>query len=162
MRGTKSLLRKLDKLIEAIENDAPKAIQDAVHQAGDQAQTGFSTAEYKGNNDVTVNTTDGKNEWSIDASGTAVLFIEYGTGIKLRHDSEFGNFGLYPPGSWSASHAGYLTDPKKLKAHHGQWPYGGEWIDGNPSANVMYQTLRDLRSKAPVDAGNAVRKALKK
>ena len=105
-------------------------------------------------------TADGR-EYTIDASGTAVLFIEYGTGIKLKHDSQFGDYGMYPAGSWSATHSQYLTDPDKLKAHHGQWPYAGEWIDGNPSANVMYNIQKNLEQTLPSEAQQALRKAMK-
>jgi hypothetical protein len=163
MRGTKALLRSIDKLISAIQTDVPKAIENEVLTGGVRAEQGFATAQYHGVNDVNVDVSDSSVEggkgWTIRASGTAVLFIEYGTGIKLKHDSQFGDYGMYPAGSWSATHNQYLTDPDKLKAHHGQWPYAGEWIDGNPSANVMYNTQKNLEQTLLVEAKSAIRKA---
>ena len=165
MRGTKSLLRSIDKMIGALQTDVPKAIDEEVLNKGAQAEHGFATAQYHGVNDVVVdvdeNSVENGREWVIRASGEAVLFIEYGTGIKLKHDSQFGDFGMYPPGSWSATHDQFLTDPDKLKAHHGQWPYGGEWIDGDPSANVMYNTQKSLESTLLTEANYALGKAIK-
>ena len=165
MRGTKGLLQKIDKMISAVQTDVPKAIGDRALDAKEKAANGFSTADYHGTNDVVVSlmedqTVDGRS-WTIDASGTAVLFIEYGTGIKLKHDSQFGDAGMYPPASWSATHSRYLTDPDKLKAHHGQWPYGGEWTDGNPSANVMYNTQKNLEQTLLPEVKQAFRKAMR-
>jgi hypothetical protein len=165
MQGTKALLKAIDKMVGAVQTDVPNAIQKTVSDARDRAAHGFSNAEYHGTNDVAVTmmdaqTADGR-EYTIDASGTAVLFIEYGTGIKLKHDSQFGDYGMYPAGSWSATHSQYLTDPDKLKAHHGQWPYAGEWIDGNPSANVMYNIQKNLEQSLPSEAKQALRKAMK-
>lgn len=165
MRGTKGLLAKIDRIISAIGTDIPKAVEDEVIDAGVRAENGFATAQIHGKNDVVVtvdssSVADGK-EFVIDATGEEVLFIEYGTGIKLKHDSQFGDYGLYPPGSWSATHSQYLTDPEKLKKHRGQWPYGGEWIDGDPSYNVMYLTQKNLEINLLQGANSALRKAMK-
>lgn len=163
MRGTKHLLARLDALQKAVESDVPKTIEDTILNEAAKAEGGFATATYEGNNDVVVSV-DGKadagaGQWDINATGTAVLFIEYGTGIKLPHNSEFGDYGMFPPGSWSMTHSGYLTDPKMLQRHHGQWPYNGMWTDGNPSANVMYTTQKYLRDYLPMESIKSIRKA---
>ena len=46
------------------------------------AQSGFSIADYDGVNDVVVNMVKTSNGYSVVASGEAVGFIEFGTGIR--------------------------------------------------------------------------------
>lgn len=164
MRGTKHLLDRLDAIRTAIDIEVPKTINDIVTLVADKAEAGFASAQYDGDNDVTVSvvggqTGDGQGSWSINASGTSVLFIEYGTGVKLPHTSQFSDFGMYPPASWSATHSGFLVG-KSLQKHHGQWPYNGTWTDGNPSNNIMYYTKRNLDDTATIDALQPIRKAM--
>jgi hypothetical protein len=49
---------------------------------GRVAQSGFSTADYDGVNDVVVSLAQTSNGYSVVASGEAVGFIEFGTGVK--------------------------------------------------------------------------------
>ena len=46
------------------------------------AQSGFSTADYDGVNDVTVSLVRSGKKYSVVASGETVGFIEFGTGVK--------------------------------------------------------------------------------
>lgn len=161
MIGTKRLLARLDKISEAISHDAPAVIQDEVIKRAGMAQSRFSAAPYHGINDVTVTTDLGEKNWKIIASGEAVMFIEYGAGIAYEHTSEFGgqSFG---PASWSASHARWLVDPR-LSQFGGEWPVPGRknyWTKGNPSANVMYESSKELREVARVKAQRALDKAV--
>lgn len=161
MRGTKALLKKLDALANAIEADVPKTLEDSVQRRADRVSSQFESAQYTGNNDVVVTMDgNGKTEWSINASGKAVLFIEYGSGVKLPHNSGFGNSGMYPPASWSKEHSEWLTG-KRLQRFKGLWPYGGKWVEGNPSANIMYNAEKNLRQNLILDAKDTVKKVLK-
>lgn len=163
MRGTKSLLDRLDKLHDAVAYDAPRIIADEVSNQTTKAMAGFASAEYDGNNDVAVSMETGNNVWRIAASGEAVLFIEYGTGVTYSHTSEFGNAAAYPPASWSASHDKWLVEPR-LSKYGGKWPvpgWKGYWTKGNKSANVMYGSLKDLRTNLPTKARMTIGKALK-
>ena len=59
------------------------------------AQTGFSTADYDGVNDVTVSIDKTPNGYAVVAFGQAVGFIEFGTGVK---HPEWDNTGMeYTP-----------------------------------------------------------------
>jgi len=164
MRGTKGLLQKIDKMISAVQTDVPKAIGDRALDAKEKAANGFSTAEYHGTNDVVVDMESGDNTWKITASGDAVLFIEYGTGLRFKHDSQFGDYGQYDPGSWSGTHGRYLFRPK-WDFWHDWWPvpgYGQTYQTlGNPSANVMYNTQKNLESTLLTEANYALGKAIK-
>ena len=169
MTGAKSLLAKLDALKTAIETEVPKAIEDEVQDRGEGAKIGFATAQYDGINDVTVSVDNPEqNVWQINAKGTKVLFIEYGSGIKWKHDSQFGDYASYPPTSWSVNHGRYLTDPKKLEKYHGWWRLPGAdnkrsaiFTNGNPSANVMYDTKKALQGNLRIKANKPIRGALK-
>lgn len=163
MRGTKSLLDRIDKLHDAVAYDVPRIIADEVSNQTTKAMAGFASAEYDGNNDVAVSMETGNNVWRIAASGEAVLFIEYGTGVTYSHTSEFGNAAAYSPASWSASHDKWLVEPK-LSKYGGKWPvpgWKGYWTKGNKSANVMYGSLKDLRTNLPTKARMTIGKALK-
>ena len=103
MRGTKALLARLDKLKTAIETDVPKVIERHVSEQTTRAMAGFASAQYDGDNDVSVTMETGNKTWRIVASGESVLFIEYGSGITYPHTSEFGNYSAYPPASWSVA-----------------------------------------------------------
>ena len=88
MRGQKALLARLDKLKSAIEKDVPQAIEKQVSEQTTRAMTGFASAQYDGDNDVSVMMETGNKTWRIVASGESVLFIEYGSGITYPHTSE--------------------------------------------------------------------------
>ena len=161
MIGGKKLIARLENLSRVVEYEIPDVIQAEVMDRTAKASNGFAAAQYDGINDVVVTPDIGKNHWSITASGEAVLFIEYGSGITYPMTSQFAG-QTYGPASWSASHQKWLVDPK-LSKYGGKWPVPGwrhYWTRGNPSANVMYETSTVLRQLAPVRAKSAVRKAL--
>ena len=163
MKGTRSLLKRLDEIKRAINTEVPNVIEQEVKNRSDIASAEFSTAQYDGVNDVVVTmdsqSVAGSHTWRINATGESVLFIEYGTGLRFKHDSEFGNANAYPPGSWSETHSRFLVEPKWTKWRD-WWPIpGGGKTLGNPSANVMYGAYKDLRTglkpKAKVTLGKA-------
>ena len=161
MRGTKSLLTRLNAISKAVREDAPKEIEKEVRNRASVASSNFASAQYDGTNDVIVTTDSAQNAWSITASGESVLFIEYGTGLRLKHDSGFGDFAAYTPGSWSAMHSRFLYEPKWVKWRD-WWPLpGGGMTLGNPSANVMYDTNKNLRQTVPLVTMRAIGKALR-
>lgn len=161
MRGTKHLLDRLDAINDAIQYGSPQEIAKAVSDQTTRAMNGFAMAEYDGINDVTVDMETGNNTWSINAIGTAVLFIEYGTGVTYSHTSQFGG-QTYAPASWSASHDRWLVNPKLAK-YGGKWPIPGwrhYWTKGNKSANVMYETGKALEQILPSTVRLTIRKAM--
>lgn len=149
MVGTKNVLSKLDAIVDAVQNDVPARIDKEMSYRRDQVEEGFDAAEYHDTKDVTVTLDKGEKEWTITASGESVLFIEYGTGIKFKHDSEFGNYQDYPPTSWSLgpNGSGWLS-PAVVKKQYGRWftPAGVKTY-GEPSANVMYEVMKRLSDR---------------
>lgn len=165
MQGTAAVLRRLDAIKGAITDGIPKAMEEHVKKQASNAQTEYNNFSlYDGANDVTVQVVNDEHEWSIIASGQALLFIEFGTGITYRHDNPI-EHPANAPASWSASHKKFLTNPQKLKLFRGYWPIPGETFgeggyltNGNPSANIFYELGKELEwSTTPV-----VKRELKK
>ena len=162
MQGTKSLLAHLDRIQNAVKKGVPDKVSEVVEKRKNGAQQGYASAQYVGINDVIVDSVRVGNEWQIIASGSTLLFIEFGTGIIYPHTNHIDhpyNFA----GSWSVEHSQYLTDSEKLAKYKGQWPdpYSKKLVDGNPSANVMYQTGKTIVSTLPIDLIDVLNEAIK-
>ena len=93
----------------------------------------FSRAIYNGTNDVSVRVDDNGRKATIFAEGSAVLFIEFGSGEKYGGGHpDAGKFG-YGPGTWSGgpNGKGKWDDPNGWYFAHGQHSFG------NPPAMAM-------------------------
>jgi hypothetical protein len=93
----------------------------------------FSRAVYNGTNDVSVRVDDNGRKATIFAEGSAVLFIEFGSGAKYGGGHpEAGKFG-YGPGTYSdgPDGKGRWDDPNGWYFAHGQHSFG------NPPAMAM-------------------------
>ena len=121
--------RKIDTLLQRLSSiGATKASLD------------FSRAVYTGDNDVSVSVEPIENGYSIIASGEAVLFIEFGSGVTYGYGHpapmEYGP-GTYPgEGHWNDPKGWYLPKEK-----------GGTHTYGNPPSATMYHTAKDLRQE---------------
>lgn len=116
----------------------------------------YANAYFDGEKDITIKPVYGRpNEkpWELIASGTMVLFVEFGTGILLNEgDHPLGAEFGFTPTSWSATHMGYLVSPKieRMKVQ-GSWPHGKdadgktEWHYGNPPSKTMYYGAKLMR-----------------
>lgn len=105
-----------------------------------KASLGFSRAIYTGDNDVSISVEPIENGYSIIASGEAVLFIEFGSGVTYGygHPAPM-NYG---PGTYPGN--GHWDDPR------GWWlpkDKGGLHTYGNPPSATMYQTGKELQQE---------------
>lgn len=108
-----------------------------------RVEMGYAAAVFDGGNDVTVKVEPrGKGKYAIVASGTTVLFLEFGSGIKLYGSGhpQAGQFG-YGPGTYPGQT--HVPTP-------GYWWYtgsdgGSHFSVGNPPSMVMYKTAEELR-----------------
>lgn len=100
----------------------------------------FSRAIYNGDNDVTVDVEDNGHVAVIRASGEAVAFIEFGSGIKHGYGHpQAGEFG-FGPGTWSDG-----PDGKGHWDNEKGWYYGsGQHSYGNPPAMAMYSAVQEI------------------
>lgn len=93
----------------------------------------FVRAVYNGTNDVSVRVEDNGNKATIFAEGSAVLFIEFGSGERYGSGHpEAGKFG-YGPGTYSdgPNGKGHWDNPNGWFFSHGQHSFG------NPPAMAM-------------------------
>ena len=103
------------------------------------AQTGFATADYDGVNDVSVSMVQTENGYSVVASGQAVGFIEFGTGVKYAEwdntDMDYTppKHGTYGKGQGANRHGWWFKQNDGDKARH---------TYGNQPAEAM-RTARD-------------------
>lgn len=105
----------------------------------DKAKIIFSGAAYDGNNDISVTFSDNGQVATITASGKALLFIEFGSGLIGYGHPDPGEYG---PGTWS-------DNPDKGGKGHWDNPDGwyykhGEKSKGNPPAMGMYQAVNEI------------------
>jgi hypothetical protein len=103
------------------------------------AQSGFSTADYDGVNDVSVSMVQTGSGYSVVASGETVGFIEFGTGVKhpewdnTNMDYTPPKHGTYGKGQGKNPHGWWFKQNEGGKATH---------TYGNPPADAM-RTARD-------------------
>lgn len=100
----------------------------------------FARAIYSGSNDISVRVDDTGSVAVIYAEGTALLFIEFGSGAKYGYGHpRAGEFG-YGPGTWS--------DGPNGKGHwqneNGWWFGSSQHTYGNPPAMAMYKAVQEI------------------
>ena len=121
------------------------------------ASTRFQRAVYDGDNDTRVSVEErGRSIRAVVAVGGAVLFIEFGTGVRYpdRHPEAPAHGmvrGGYGKGHGRQSAWGYYGDPGtngqvKTKAD------GGSVVitRGNPANMPMYEAVKALQARLPV------------
>ena len=166
MQGTAAVLRRLTNIQTALNQGVPKAISLESHRLAKFAEDRYCAepSEFGGYETIDVVSNNiSENEWEIVASGQELLFIEFGTGYHYKHDNPI----QHPdndPGSWSLGPEGkgFLGGYKFLK-YKGFWPLHGtkKWVDGRPSANIFYETMKDARESIPKAVETAIGNAFK-
>jgi len=151
IKGTDKVLDRLKRTVERIEKEVPNRVEAVVNNAASSAQSEYNAAPYDGVKDITVRSEKtGEKTWSVIAEGTTLLFVEFGTGYHYPSDNPLQHPKAGGPASWSASAEGkgFLVGWKFIR-FRGFWPIkkGDKvvWVDGNPSANVMYHQTKYIR-----------------
>ena len=109
-----------------------------------EAEVDFANNGYIGdNNDVDVQTEMSDTGFVIRATGEAVGFIEFGTGV-LAGAIRNGIQAPYEirPGSWSEEHA-------QIFSRFGYWYYKGERLDSTAPANAMQNACAVMEQQSP-------------
>lgn len=154
--GLDSLIKKLKAYQKSLAEKQHCFLEELVKVGIDVASVKFQTAQYDGDNDVVVN---GHPEWIGDnklfltATGKAITFIEFGTGVHYTEQhpqaAEFGAIrGAYGQGKGSQDSWGYYgslgtngrvireTDKGSVVLTH-----------GNPPARAMYDSAKEMRNQ---------------
>lgn len=149
-----SLIRKIEDLGNW-QSDRAIVFADRLAQEGMEiASIKFSQAVYDGTNDVSVTVEPrGNNVRAVVATGGAILFIEFGTGVTYPDDHpEAGELGMkrgeYGQGHGKQHSWGYYGDPGTngvLKEKKN----GGFVVitHGNPANMPMYETVKELQDR---------------
>lgn len=137
-------INKAIKEIKKLDAEWDRKINEVLRRLAEigatKASLGFSRVVYTGDNDVSVSVEPIENGYSIIASGEAVLFIEFGSGVTYGYGHpepmEYGP-GTYPgKGHWDDPNGWYLPKSK-----------GGEHTYGNPPSAAMYRTGKELQQE---------------
>lgn len=130
-------IRKLDAEWNRKTNEVIRRLAEI---GATKASLGFSRAVYTGDNDVSISVKPIENGYEIIASGEAVLFIEFGSGVTYGygHPEPMG----YGPGTYPGK--GHWNDPN---GWHLPKSKGGTHTYGNPPSATMYQTGKELQQE---------------
>ena len=126
-------IKELDRYKNWVREKEEILRQRLAHLGATVASIEFSRAIYNGTNYVSVRVDDSGSKATIFAEGSAVLFIEFGSGKKYGGGHpDAGKFG-YGPGTYSdgPNGKGHWSDPNGWYFSHGQHSFG------NPPAMAM-------------------------
>jgi len=135
-------------------NQLPQKIDELLQRlamiGATRARVDFTAAMYAGTNDVEISVDKVKNGYRINASGQAVLFIEFGTGIINPEHPLSPEFGF--------SHGTY---GQGKGANPNGWVYVGEQGNaGQPIREGVYKTMGNPPARAMYNAATDVRKEI--
>lgn len=154
--GLDDLISRLKKYRKTLEDKQHRLLEELAKIGIDVATVKFQTARYDGENDVIVNKSPewiGDNKLFITATGNAVTFIEFGTGVHYAEQHPKGAAlgairGTYGQGKGSRDSWGYYGNPgtngKVVKEND-----KGTVVltHGNPPARAMYDSAKEMRSR---------------
>lgn len=144
-KGLDELLKKLNTLNSDINKSSEKIVSDLVDYGVNEATLAFnSVANKDGNSDYRVYGEKQYNSGKILASGTNLLYLEFGTGTLGFNDPHplKSNYNLKAYNSGKKIH--------KSKSHSdklGWYTPDGIWTEGIPSGKQMYNTSLKLKNK---------------
>lgn len=162
MRIIRLSLRNIDRAVREIEDYADslenrmRELLDRLARVGiDRATMQFKRAAYDGKNDVTV---DSEPQWLddnrlvISASGSSILFIEFGTGIRndthpLAEQLNIPPHGTYGKGQGMKESWVYYGTGADAKAGGIEVRDGVIRTRGNHAQRSMYIASREMRER---------------
>lgn len=154
-QGIDKALRELENYKKWLKECTEKFVQALGEEGMQIASAKFQQATYDGTNDVSVSVENrGENKVAVVAVGGAVLFIEFGTGVKYPDNHpEAGKNGFNRGGY--GYHLGRLEKGWRYKGDpgsNGELIMTGEHAGevrtyGNPANMSLYLTVRELQEK---------------
>ena len=154
--GVDEFIKGIEEYKKWLERCTKTLIQRLAAEGYEVAAAGFQKAQYDGTNDSAVSVEErGDKIKAVVAAGSAVLFIEFGTGVTYPDDHpEAGKHGMvrggYGKGHGSQSTWGYYGDP----GTNGQVRKEGArgtlvTTHGNPANKPMYEAVKHLERRLP-------------
>lgn len=134
-------IEELEDYQNSFEEKRRRLCQRLAEMGAVNVSLGFARSIYTGDNDFTVSVEPYDTGYRILASGTTVLFVEFGAGVTYGYghplDGELGmGPGTYPLGKGNWDNPKGWTLPKSK---------GGQHTYGNPPNMPMYNTAQDLK-----------------
>lgn len=154
--GLDSLIKKLTSYQKSLEEKQRRLLEKLVEVGIDVASAKFQTAQYDGENDVVVNRQPewvGDNKLFLTATGNAITFIEFGTGIHYAEQhpkaAALGAIrGAYGQGKGSHDSWGYYGTPGTNGQVVKESDKGTVVLThGNPPARAMYDSAKEMRNQ---------------
>lgn len=131
-------VKELPKRVRAFE----KALADIGY---DQFKVSYADPFYAGSNDIEVSFKEDTKGYEVKASGTTVLFVEFGTGVYYSQDNPYASVYGFERGGYG-NHQGLNQTwvYRGEKGNRGWTPKGETRTDvvathGNESANAIYK-----------------------
>lgn len=152
INGLDSTISHMKTLNDNLLNKTSTLVAHLINAGYEIADYRFGIAQYDGTNDVSLSMSFSGNTATLTASGQAVLFIEFGSGITFTEENpkavELGFIrGTYGKGKGSNLNWAYIGD----KGSNGEvirTTVDGETVvrtKGNPPANAMYEASKTTR-----------------
>ena len=152
VNGLTETLRRIDEYRNNVQRKANELARRLADMGATNVSLMFARAIYDGTPDNNIEVEqEEENKFVIKASGTTVMFVEFGTGVYYADDHPLAaEFGLIR-GSFGKGHGKQET-----------WAYYGEpgsngwttskrpglvFTHGNPANMPMYNTAADLRNE---------------
>ena len=154
--GVDDLISRLKAYRKTLEDKQHHLLEELAKIGIDVASVKFQTAQYDGENDVVVNNSPewvGENKLFITATGNAVMFIEFGTGVHYSEQhpkaAELGAVrGTYGQGKGSRDSWGYYGSPGTNGRVVKETDKGTVVLThGNPPARALYDSTKEMRDK---------------
>lgn len=136
--SVRNAITELKKFQADFDSKMNQVCERLAHIGEVRASAMFSNAAYDGTNDVSVRAEQYGTGWRVVASGNAVLFIEFGSGVKMGYGHP--NPQGYGPGT-------YPSDKGNWNKPNGWWYAHGKHTFGNPPAAAMYYAEQDIRAE---------------
>ena len=125
-------VKRLKAYADKLDSAGPKIEKELAEIGEEIAQTSFANALYAGTNDVLVSSGKTKGGYKVSASGSAVTFIEFGSGIVMGQ----GYPGTRPAGFELGKYG-------KGGGSHPPWVYIGEIGDNPPPGTSAFEHKPD-------------------
>lgn len=137
--------RELRKYAEWVERKGDELVAKLAEHGKKVASVKFASAMYDGTNDVSVRVDSTGSVAVIYAEGTAVAFIEFGSGAAMGSGHPKASEHGFGPGTWSTDESlggkGHWDNP------HGWYYKHGEKSRGNPPAMAMYDAVQAMTTE---------------
>ena len=143
--------------LEAYQNSLQSKCAEFAKRMGelglDVVRAAYDAASYAGTNDIEVHLEFEGNKCKIVANGSALGFIEFGTGVAYPLGQYAGQVGAPPHGTYGKRRGAtgkkwvYEGDPGNLGEPDTKRP-GLVWTRGNPPANAFPQAVEAMKAEA--------------